>query len=262
MGMHEKSPILGVGIDRMSLDAAVLESQAAIRRQRPPLTFACANPHSLSVAQDDAHFRSALNSTDIVVVDGIGLSVMARLARVPVGPRITGPDFFHTLMHTLEHSGGARVFFFGSTLQVLDRVSRRFKEEYPRLTLCGTLSPPFGTWSAEENAAMVSTINSAKPDVLWVGMTAPKQEKWVMDHRAGLNVPVIGSVGAVFDFFAGTQPRAPAWVRVLGLEWVFRLMSEPRRLWRRYLISSMKFVLLMLRHEVFRLRPSRDGAQT
>ena len=262
MAVHQKSPILGVRIDRMSLDAAVRESRAAIQRQRPPLTFACANPHSLSVAQEDTHFRNALNSTDIVVVDGIGLSVMARLARVPVGPRITGPDFFQALMRASEHSGGARVFFFGSTPQVLDRLSRRFKEEYPQLTLCGTLSPPFGAWSAEENTAMVSKINAAKPDVLWVGMTAPKQEKWVMDHRAALSVPVTGSIGAVFDFFAGTQPRAPAWVRGLGMEWVFRLMSEPRRLWRRYLVSSMKFVLLMLWREVLHIGAPRSGAQT
>ena len=131
----------------------------------------------------------------------------------------------------------------------MDLIAERFAHEYPELELAGILSPPFSQWSATENNAMVAQINAARPDVLWVGMTAPKQEKWVQENRERLKVPVIGSIGAVFDFYAGTYPRAPQWMCGLGIEWLFRLVKEPRRMWRRNFISTPKFVaLVLLRH--------------
>ena len=127
-------------------------------------------------------------------------------------------------------------------------------DEFPEIEVCGTLSPPYRSWTSEENKAMIAKVNAARPDVLWVGMTAPKQEKWVAANRNQLDVPVVGSVGAVFDFFAGTNPRAPQWMCKLGLEWVYRLIREPRRMWRRTVISAPKFVVLVLWHHVLRSR--------
>jgi N-acetylglucosaminyldiphosphoundecaprenol N-acetyl-beta-D-mannosaminyltransferase len=248
--MRDAFVLLGVRVDRKSLAAAAAEAVSAIDERSGPIVFACANPHSLVTAQVDPAFRCALERASIVVVDGIGVSLMATIAGVPVAKRITGTDYFFALMNALERRGRGRVFFFGSSQNVLDRIAARMKREFPKLTLCGALSPPFGSWPAEENAAMVARINAARPDVLWVGMTAPKQEKWVEENRRQLNAPVIASIGAVFDFYAGTYSRAPQWMCALGVEWLYRLAREPRRMWRRNFVSAPKFVGLVLWHHV------------
>ena len=246
MSARDAGILLDVPIDRKSLCAATAQAVAAIERRSPPVIFACANPHSLASAQADLTFKSALRNATLVVADGIGVTIMARLAGVKVGPRITGTDYFFSLMNALHERGAGNVFFFGSSRTVLQLISEKMQREFPRLKLCGTLSPPFRTWSAEEDAAMVASINRADPDVLWVGMTAPKQEKWVEANRHHLSAPVIGSIGAVFDFYAGVNPRAPQWMCKLGIEWLYRLLSNPRRMWRRTFISAPKFVALVI----------------
>ena len=243
---------LNIHIDRMSLTEITEETLRAINRKTSQRVFVCANPHSLVVAQGDPGFQAALTQADLVVADGIGVSLMARLAGVQIGPRITGTDYFEAVLMGLQQHGGGRVFFFGSSPRVLDRIAKRFASEFPSLTLCGTLSPPYGSWSDEENHRMIRVINAAKPDVLWVGMTAPKQEKWVEANRHKLIAPIIGSIGAVFDFYAGTYSRAPQWVCRIGFEWAYRFILEPRRMWRRNCVSAPKFLWLVLRKHVFR----------
>jgi N-acetylglucosaminyldiphosphoundecaprenol N-acetyl-beta-D-mannosaminyltransferase len=144
------------------------------------------------------------------------------------------------------------VFFFGSSQKVLDLIAQRLKQDYPTITLCGAISPPFGAWSELQNTQYIQQVNKEKPDLLWVGMTAPKQEKWVRDNAAQLQVPVIGSIGAVFDFFAGTYPRAPQWMINSGLEWFYRFVKEPKRMF----VSNPKFVWLVLWRHVLRQRKS------
>ncbi len=243
---------LNIHIDQMSLAEITEETLRAINRKTSQRVFVCANPHSLVVAQGDPGFQAALTQADLVVADGIGVSLMARLAGVQIGPRITGTDYFEAVLMGLQQHGGGRVFFFGSSPRVLDRIAKRFASEFPSLTLCGTLSPPYGSWSDEENRQMIRVINAAKPDVLWVGMTAPKQEKWVEANRHKLIAPIIGSIGAVFDFYAGTYSRAPQWVCRIGFEWAYRFILEPRRMWRRNCVSAPKFLWLVLRKHVFR----------
>lgn len=249
MTTRDAGYLLGIPIDRKSFSLVIEESLTAVEVKTLQRVFACANPHSLVVAQKDEEFKSALTHADLVVADGVGASLMARLIGCRLGPRITGTDYFQGVLHALQRCGSGRVFFFGSSQQVLDRIAKRFAVDFPALTLCGSLSPPFGTWSEIENLRMVREINDTKPDVLWVGMTAPKQEKWVAANRRQLNVPVIGSIGAVFDFYAGTYSRAPKWVCGLGLEWAYRLLLEPRRMWQRNFVSAPKFVwLVLMRH--------------
>jgi len=238
--------LLGVPVDRKSLERATCDAIDAVDGTGPRVIFACANAHALEVAQRDVVYKSALRSSDLVVADGAGVTWMARIAKVRVGPRITGHDYFLAVLNELQHRGNGRVFFFGSSRKVLDLIASRLRRDFPAVQLCGTLSPPFGEWGADEDSAMVAEINAARPDVLWVGMTAPKQEKWVVANRHRLRAPVIGSIGAVFDFYAGTLSRAPAWIRRLGFEWLYRLAKEPRRLWRRYLVSSPRFVVLVI----------------
>jgi N-acetylglucosaminyldiphosphoundecaprenol N-acetyl-beta-D-mannosaminyltransferase len=250
IGKRDTGMLLDVPIDRKSLTDMVQESMYAVHHRDSQRVFACANPHSLVVAQQDPVFHRALTRANIVVVDGVGASVMARLVGVRLGPRITGTDYFYGVLNTLQQRGSGRVFFFGSSQHVLDRIAKRFAQDFPSLTLCGALSPPFGTWSEMENHRMVQAINDAQPDVLWVGMTAPKQEKWVEANRRQLTVPVIGSIGAVFDFYAGTYSRAPKWVCDIGLEWACRFILEPRRMWRRNFVSAPKFVWLVIRQHI------------
>lgn len=249
MSAGKSKPFLGVPLDCESLSGLTKESLQAIDRKIPQRVFACANPHSLVVSQSDSSFQSALIKANFVVADGVGVSFLAKLAGVQIGHRITGTDYFRAILGTLEQRGKGRVYFFGSSQHVLDRIVKRFAVEYPALTLCGTFPPPFGSWSEEANRRMIQIINDAGPDVLWVGMTAPKQEKWVEANRKELNVPVIGSIGAVFDFYAGTYARAPQWICRMGFEWAYRFIREPRRMWRRNFVSAPKFVwLVLMRH--------------
>lgn len=247
---QDAAVFLGVTIGREPLQALTAAALAAIEGVRPQIVFACANSHSLAVTQTDPEFFAALNNAEQVVADGVGLTLMAKLAGMDVGPRIAGEQYFFSVMQALRGRGHGRVFFFGSSEQVLQRIEARFAREFPSLELCGVLSPPFRPWSEAENNSMIERINTAKPDVLWVGMTAPRQEKWVYRNRSRLNVRVIGSIGAVFDFFAETVASPPEWVRRYGLETVYRFLKEPKRLWYRVFISNGKFVLLALRKHV------------
>lgn len=248
---REAGILLGVPIDRKPLPSLTEESLQAIDGSVSQRIFACANPHSLVVAHGDPDFQRALVQAEFVVADGIGVSLMARLTGLQIGPRIAGLDYFFAVLNALHARGAGRVFFFGSSQRVLDLIAARFVKEFPSLTLCGLLSPPFGEWDETENSKMIRQINEARPDVLWVGMTAPKQEKWVERNRQALQVPIIGSIGAVFDFYAGTYPRAPYWVCRLGFEWAYRFVLEPRRMWRRNFVSAPKFIWLTLRHHLF-----------
>ena len=181
---------------------------------------------------------------------------MGRLARVDVGPRIVGEEYFSSLMRSLGKRGKGRIFFFGSSDDVLHKIAKRLKYEYPSLTICGLLSPPYRPWSKEENEKMIKLINESRPDVLWVGMTAPKQENWVFTNRHALDVPVIGSIGAVFDFYAGTIPSPPSWVRKAGLEWLYRLFrnTNPARFWLRGLSFPKLVYMVLLKHTLGRGR--------
>lgn len=236
--------LLGVRVDSRSLQDLVSAARLAISSRRASFVFACANPHSLIVARTDSQFRAALQQADAVVADGVGCVLGASLAGVSIGPRITGSEFFVAVMNDLNRTGG-RAFFLGSTDQVLEILIRRVNRDFPKVTT-GSLSPPFRPWSEDENRQMIEQIREFGPDVLWVGMTAPKQEKWVALNAREVAVPVIGSIGAVFDYYAGVTRRAPPWICDMGLEWLYRLPREPKRLWRRTFISAPKFLWYVL----------------
>jgi len=235
--------LLNIPIDRKNLSDLQQELEQSFSQAEPQIIFACANPHSIVEAQHDQAFMAALNNATTVVADGVGVTMTAKTLGIPIGRRITGSDYFILAMGTLnKHSG--KVFFFGSTEKVLQKVASRMQRKYPNLQLAGTMSPPFGTWSDQHNKDMLEKINKAQPDLLWVGMTAPKQEKWVEANKHELSVPVIGSIGAVFDFYAETYPRAPDWMCRLGLEWAFRFIKKPKRMWKRTIVSAPKFLML------------------
>ena len=245
----QPNSMLGVRIWADSLEHLIERSLASIQDragERQPFVFACANPHSLTVADRDPGFKKALREADAVVADGVGVKIAARLCGLSIGPRITGIDYFRSLMSALNQRGGARVVYFGSQEAVLDKLVMRAAAAYPKVSLGKAISPPYGDWSPEANQRFIDEINASNPDVLWVGMTAPKQEKWVRENQHKLECGVVGSIGAVFDYFAGTVRRAPDWVCDMGLEWAYRLSFEPRRLWQRTFVSAPQFLGLAM----------------
>jgi len=211
---------------------------------------ACSNPHSLVEARKDGLFRQALSQANILLPDGVGIIIAAKMLDLDLRERVAGSEFFSELSLQAEKRGGLRYYFMGSTDEVLDNIVSRLNREFPQIEVCGVYSPPFkDELDDEDDAEIIRRINGAKPDILWVGMTAPKQEKWIFKNKDKLNVPLIGAIGAVFDFYAGTKKRAPDWVCQLGLEWLPRLLREPRRLFRRNLISSPLFLMMVLQHK-------------
>jgi N-acetylglucosaminyldiphosphoundecaprenol N-acetyl-beta-D-mannosaminyltransferase len=253
----EKSVLFGYPISHSGLQGDVRKACGFISSGRKTAVMACANPHSLVVAGYDQAFSRALRDADLLIPDGSGILLAARALRLPIHNRVAGYEFFHGLTRQLADGGGARYFFLGSSEQVLGLMVRRMKKEHPEITVCGTLAPAFKAgFSQAENAAMVAAINTARPDVLWVGMTAPKQEKWIQENRGLLQVPFAAAIGAVFDFYAGTKQRSSVLWRRAGLEWLPRFLREPRRLWERNLRSTPIFLYWVLR-ERFRISCSR-----
>jgi len=211
---------------------------------------ACANPHSIEVAERDPDFKEALLNAAILLPDGTGIILAAKLLGGPVKEKVAGGDFFIGLCSTLQVRGGARFFFLGATDHVLSLISSRLAREYPAIKVCGVFSPPYKErFSDEDNRKMVEAINKAKPDVLWVGMTAPKQEKWIYQNRNLLDVPLAAAIGAVFDFYSGVKPRSSRFWVWLGLEWLPRFLREPKRLWERNIKSTPLFLLRTFREK-------------
>ena len=204
--------------------------------------LACLNPHSYAVAKKDTAFSQALRCADWLVPDGIGILIAGRVLNLQLKERITGFDIFEGVMRELNARGGS-VFFLGSTDDNLARIAEKLPRDYPNIHLAGTYSPPFKSeFSKKENDHMLEQINQAAPDVLWVGMTAPKQEKWIAAMQPFLQVRFAGAIGAVFDFYTGKVKRSHPIFQCIGLEWLPRLLRQPRRLWRRIAISAPIFL--------------------
>jgi N-acetylglucosaminyldiphosphoundecaprenol N-acetyl-beta-D-mannosaminyltransferase len=236
----------------LSEDAALAFSFA--KSAKTGQFVACANPHSLFVAARDGQFAGALRNADILLPDGAGIVFAAKVLHLPLHARVAGYEFFITLTALAEGDGGLKYFFLGSRNDVLKRICERMSVEYPSIDVCGTYSPPYKEeFDEHDNEAMIDFINNAKPDVLWVGMTAPKQEKWIFQNKDRLKVPFIGAIGAVFDFYAGTVKRPfPLWQK-FGLEWLGRFLQEPRRLWRRNVISTPVFLYWILKEKLHQM---------
>ena len=202
------------------------------------------NAHSYNTALKDAFFAEALMKGDALIPDGASIVMACRKLKAKSQPteRIAGWDLFAMEMERLNQKGGT-CFFMGSSEKVLNLIREKAKTVYPNIRI-ETYSPPYKPeFSEEENQAIIEAINRANPDLLWIGMTAPKQEKWAYRHWNELDIHChCGTIGAVFDFFAGTMERAPLWCQEHSLEWLYRLLKEPKRMWRRYIIGNTLFI--------------------
>lgn len=208
------------------------------------------NAHSYNVAQKDELFADALSNGDYLIPDGASIIMACKFLKAKSQPkeRIAGWDLFAFEMQRLEEKSKkegvkGKVMFMGSSEKVLAKIRERAATDYPNLEVL-TYSPPYKPeFSDEDNAAIIKAINDANPDLLWIGMTAPKQEKWTYAHWNELNIHChVGTIGAVFDFYAGTAKRAPMWWQNHSLEWLYRLCIEPKRMWRRYILGNPLFL--------------------
>ena len=208
----------------------------------------CLNPHSFMMATRDSDFSEALRQSNYLLPDGEGICMTMRWFSSRKIGKIAGDDLHRFLLAKTEAAKG-RVFYMGSSEMVLQRIASRICQEYPNIEV-QTLSPSFCNQLPEaESLSIVETINGFRPDVLFVSMTAPKQEKWLHRYKGALKgVGVAAGIGAVFDFYAGTVKRAPAWAVRMKLEWLVRLLKEPRRMWRRNMVSTPQFLWWVFRH--------------
>lgn len=210
------------------------------------------NAFSYNNARKDVLFEEALTKGDVLIPDGISIVRACHWLNAKSQPkeRIAGWDLFAFEMHRLNKKGG-KVMFLGSSEKVLKLIREKMASVYPNLDVV-TYSPPYKPqFTIEDDLAMVKAINDANPDLLWIGMTAPKQEKWAYANWDRLKIHChVGTIGAVFDFFAGTYKRAPMIWQRLGLEWLYRLICEPRRMWRRYIIGNVRFIYLITREKI------------
>lgn len=237
--------ILGVGAMPLDLDKAVARlEQWRIERRRE---YVCLiSVHGLVVAQRDPVVRSALNHCGLAAEDGMPLVWWSRLTGFSQARRVCGSDLLDEVC-AYGVPRKYRHYFYGASPRVLELLVNRLQRRHPGLIVAGYRSPPFRPLSAAEDAADIAAINEARPDFVWVGLGMPKQERWMVEHLGKIDATALLGVGAAFDFHAGTKPRAPIWMQRSGLEWLFRLLTEPRRLAHRYIIDNTLFIGYTLR---------------
>lgn len=239
--------VLRVRVDGLALDG-LIDSVSRMAASTTKRQVAYANIHVLNVAWSDHELRQVLNEADVVYCDGYGVVLGARLLGYRLPGRMTGADWIYPFCARCA-SAGITIYLLGSAPGVAARAAARLRARYPELRIVG-VHHGYLHDTPNECAAAIADVNAARPDILLVGMGTPLQEKWIAAHRAELNVPVCWSVGALFDYVAGVVPRAPHWMLDNGLEWLYRLYLEPRRLGYRYLIGNPLFFWRILRQRL------------
>ena len=243
-GFGPRVNVLGVGVSVINMDQALAAIEGWISRREA--NYVCVtNIHGVIESHRDRDLRSIHNTAGLVTPDGMPLVWLGRLHGFTHVKRVYGPDLMLALCErSVELS--YRHFFYGGSAHVPDRLAANLRQRFPGLHVAGVYSPPFRPLTDEEDDGVVKLINSARPHIVWVGLSTPKQEQWMAKHVGRLDGAVLIGVGAAFDFHAGVKRQAPLWMQRSGLEWVFRLVTEPRRLWRRYAVNIPSFLWLSL----------------
>lgn len=198
------------------------------------------NVHTTVTAYEDASYRDVQNGAAIALPDGKPLSLYSKKHGFPEAERVTGPDLMGELF---ARDNGLKHYFYGGTEETIETLKKKLPEAYPGLQIAGMVSPPFRTLTEEEDAAEMQAMNDSGADIIWIGLGAPKQERFMAAHQGKTNGVMIG-VGAGFDYYAGTIKRAPMWMQKMSLEWLYRLMQDPKRLFKRYFVTNFKFLWL------------------
>jgi N-acetylglucosaminyldiphosphoundecaprenol N-acetyl-beta-D-mannosaminyltransferase len=238
----ERTFILGIGVSTVTLDRAALIIEHWIERRARK--YVCVTgAHGIIESLRDRQLRRIHNEAGMVTPDGMPVVFMARRLGSKSVSRVYGPDLMRRLT-AISARKGYRQFYYGGGPGLAEHLAATLKGRYPGLKVVGTMTPPFRPLTPEEDDSAIAQINAAEPDIVWVGLSTPKQEFWMASHLGRLDVPVLAGVGAAFDFLAGMKSQAPPWMQSSGLEWTYRLAQEPRRLWRRYAKIVPLFVVL------------------
>jgi N-acetylglucosaminyldiphosphoundecaprenol N-acetyl-beta-D-mannosaminyltransferase len=236
--------VLGVGVNAINLAQAtrlILEAVKQNRREYVAVT----GVHGVSEAQSDPEFRRILNEAFLNTPDGMPMSWVGRLQGVQDMDRVYGPDLVLSVCAATQ-DGSIRHFFYGGAPGVADELSSVLSKRFPGITVCGTYTPPFRPLNFDEENELLACLQEAKPHICWIGLSTPKQERFMAAYLEKLPTTVMVGVGAAFDIHSGRVRQAPLWMRRNGLEWLFRLIQEPKRLWRRYLLNNPLFLIRIL----------------
>ncbi len=238
--MDQRVNVLGVGVSAINMDLALARIRQAVEKKEKG--YVCVTGvHGVSEAQSDPGFRQILNRSFLCTPDGMPLVWAGRMQGQKQMARVYGPDLMLAVMELSEKTGW-RHFFCGGAGGTAETLRAKLLERFPKLQVAGTCEPPFRPLNADEQAALAEQIRLTKPDLFWVGLSTPKQERFMAEYLPKLDVTLMFGVGAAFDFLAGKTRQAPRWMQRSGLEWFFRLCSEPRRLWKRYFKNNPLFI--------------------
>lgn len=238
--------LLGTPIALVDYDRTMDVMDSMIERREPGYVVASA-VHALMVAREDGEMRAALDGATLVVPDGMPIVWAARRLGTGLKDRVYGPELMARFCERSAQKGH-RVFLYGGHSQdALETLSNELRKRFPQLNICGNYWAPHRPLTQEEEDHVVQELNAAKPDIIWVGTGAPRQERWMQHMRPKLDAPVLVGVGAAFDFHSGRIKQAPSWMQKRGLEWLYRLSREPKRLFWRYLTYNIRFIFAFLR---------------
>lgn len=246
--------VLGVKVNSVQIPDVVQEAKRWIEQRGNTHYIAVTGMHGVTEAQSDPVFKKILNEADLVVPDGMPLVWLGQWKGHALKRRVYGPEFMLTFCERTAREG-YKHYFYGGAPGVAKELAESLTKRFPGLIVAGTYCPPFRALSNGERSEIIACINASCADVVWVGLSTPKQEKWMYEFREALNVPLLVGVGAAFDLNAGKVPQAPKWMQENGLEWCFRLWQEPRRLWRRYIVKGSQFGFYVIL-ELLNLRKS------
>lgn len=239
--------VLGTNINVISMQETIDYITTNLEELRG--RYICvSNVHTTVMAHDNEDYKNIQNSAAMALPDGKPLSVVSKKRGYANAQRVTGPDLMGELF-AFRKEKPLKHYFYGATQETLDTLKAKLKEKYPDIRIVGMESPPFRPLSEEEDRDAVNRMNQAQPDIVWVGLGAPKQENWMYAHKDKVNAVMIG-VGAGFDYHAGTIKRAPKWMQKCSLEWFYRLMQDPKRLFKRYFVTNFKFIYLILMENI------------
>ena len=231
--------IMGVNIAAVNMDWLLSFTDQHIRELSGD--YMCvSNVHATVTAFEDEDYRAVQNGGIMAIPDGGPLSTVGRGRGFPEMTRTTGPSYMGEIFK-ISAEKGYRHYFYGSTEETLEKLREKLMKQYPGLQIVGMYSPPFHPMTEQADAAIIRQINESVPDFVWIGLGAPKQERWMAEHQGKIKGFMVG-VGAGFDYFAGNISRAPQWMQEHNLEWVYRLIQDPKRLFKRYIVTNTKFI--------------------
>lgn len=242
--------ICNVKVHAVQVDGALATVRRWLEEEKSFHYISSTNVNNVAIALESPEYYEVIAQADLSLPDGVPFLWYGRFKGFPLRKRCGIEELMEAVFAMSNHGANYSHFFYGNTPEVLAALRTRLQQRYPNLKIAGMLSPPFRLLSQEEDEEHIRMINDSGADFLWVSLGCPKQEKWLYDHRDRLRVAVGGGAGAVFNFFSGQTMKAPAWVRFLGMEWLLRLLVEPKRLSHRYLVRYPKFIGQFIWHSI------------